>query len=490
MRKLSMVVAGATLLVFLTRWPLAPKKHLYHIDNVNFALALDDFNPALHQPQPPGDPLYVALTRLLRVVAPRPEILFPLSGVLGSVVALAVMWRLGGLIFESGAGICTGTAATVLLALNPIFWLAGVANYVRVYLALGAVTIALLVWRCWTAEAGRERRFFRASAAALGFFAGFRPELGVLLFPLVASSVRVRKLPFRQIVIGGLWLAATTIPWLAVTAYKSGGLLALNRLNAAYLASQSGHTSLLYGATLFEAARISAGAIYWTFLGAVSWFWIVPWIVPWVVLWTGFDVPRAAVAKFLAIWFLPPFLFHTLVHIHNPDHALAEIPVVCLLGGFVISRLPPRASAAALSAAAALNVVLFFYPAGRPFWASNYRIVQGTTDLAERVYPSLVQLRSEGPVVVLWKNAMITPREMKYYVPEISVVELSGRARQAAILLPPANVVWLDPAQAVDQHTFDALDPTRQAGPFHVMRVEEGRRFTVDGQQFAVTSAR
>jgi hypothetical protein len=477
MRKLSMVVAGAVVLVFLTRWPLAPKKHLYHIDNVNFARALDDFKPALHQPQPPGDPLYVALTRLLRVAAPRPEILFPLSGVLGSVLALAAMWRLGTVLFGDAAA----TAATVLLALNPIFWLAGVANYVRVYLALGAVTIAWLVWRCWTAEPGRERLFFRASAAALGFFAGFRPELGVLLLPLVASSVKVRKLPLREIVIAGLWLAATTMPWLAVTVYKSGGLMASYRLNSAYLAAQSSHTSLLYGGTLFEAARMSAGAIYWIFLGAVSWFWIV--------LWTGLVAPRAAVVKFLAIWFLPPFVFHTLVHIHNPDHALAEIPVVCLLGGFLISRLPPRPSAAALCAAAAINVVLFFYPTGSPFWASNYRIVQATTNLAERVYASLAQLRAEGPVVVLWKDAMITPGEMKYYFPEISVVDLSGRIRKQAIPVPTGNVVWLDPVPAAEQHAFDALDPIRQAGPFHVARLEEGRRFTAGGQELAVTSA-
>jgi len=57
MRKLSTVVAGAALLICFTRWPLTPKKHLYHIDNVNFALALYDFNPALHRPQPPGDPM-------------------------------------------------------------------------------------------------------------------------------------------------------------------------------------------------------------------------------------------------------------------------------------------------------------------------------------------------------------------------------------------------------------------------------------------------
>jgi hypothetical protein len=476
MRKLSTVVAGAALLIFVTRWPLAPKKHLYHIDNVNFALALDDFNPPLHRPQPPGDPMYVALAKVVEVIEPRREILFPLTGLLGSILAVAVMWKLGSVLWGDTAGI----AAAVLLALNPIFWLAGVANYVRVYLALGAVTIALLVWRCWNAEPGRERLFFRASAAALGLFAGFRPELGVLLLPLVASSVKVRKLPFREIVIGILCLGATTVPWLAVTAYKSGGLLALYRLNSAYLASQSSHTSLLYGATLFEAARMSAAGIYWIFLGAVSWFWIL--------LWTGLDAPRVAVAKFLAIWFLPPLLFHALVHIHNPDHALAEIPVVCLLGGFLISRLPPRPSATALCAAAAINVVLFFYPAGSPFWASNYRIVQYTTNLAERVYASLAQLSTEGPVVVLSKDELITPGEMRYYFPEISVVDLSGRIRTAAIRLPPGNVAWLDPVPAADQHSFDALEATQQAGPFHVARVEEGRHFTVGGQQFAVSS--
>src|SRR5215831_3778706 len=85
-------LAAVFLIVFATRWPLVPKQHLFHIDNVNFALALDNFNPALHQPQPPGYPLYVGLTRLMRFVFPRPEVLFPASGILGSVGALAVVW--------------------------------------------------------------------------------------------------------------------------------------------------------------------------------------------------------------------------------------------------------------------------------------------------------------------------------------------------------------------------------------------------------------
>src|SRR3989338_11574004 len=39
---------------------------------------------------------------------------------------------------------------------------------------------------------------------------------------------------------------------------------------------------------------------------------------------------------FLAIWFLPAFLFHFAVHIGDPDHALTTIPALCLVGGFCV----------------------------------------------------------------------------------------------------------------------------------------------------------
>jgi hypothetical protein len=50
---------------------LAPS--LEDIDSINFALGLHHFDPALHQPHPPGYPVYIALGRLslaaIRVVA-------------------------------------------------------------------------------------------------------------------------------------------------------------------------------------------------------------------------------------------------------------------------------------------------------------------------------------------------------------------------------------------------------------------------------------
>src|SRR5579872_6005312 len=43
--------------------------YLYDIDSVNFALALIKFDPAVHQPHPPGYFLYVLLGRLVNLLA-------------------------------------------------------------------------------------------------------------------------------------------------------------------------------------------------------------------------------------------------------------------------------------------------------------------------------------------------------------------------------------------------------------------------------------
>lgn len=158
-RRWALILVACLAFVAATRWPLVPTRHLYHVDNVNFALALDEFNPAKHQPQPPGDPMYVALTRWMRPFVPTVELLFPLSGVLGSAAAMAALWWVGETMFGTRAG----AVAALLLGLNPIFWLAGVGNYVRVYLALGAVVVAGFAWKSLDGSAA----YFCASARRL-----------------------------------------------------------------------------------------------------------------------------------------------------------------------------------------------------------------------------------------------------------------------------------------------------------------------------------
>src|SRR4030042_1988465 len=54
------------LLTIITRVPFT-SKFLYHWDAVQFALALEKYNIAVHQPHPPGYFLYVMLGRFLNL---------------------------------------------------------------------------------------------------------------------------------------------------------------------------------------------------------------------------------------------------------------------------------------------------------------------------------------------------------------------------------------------------------------------------------------
>src|SRR5579864_5190152 len=83
--------------------PLAPER-LFDFDAANFALALDNFQPALHQPQPPGYPLYVALTRTVDLLVHDPPTSFLIAGLLGAAAAIVMLWLLGERMFGRGAG--------------------------------------------------------------------------------------------------------------------------------------------------------------------------------------------------------------------------------------------------------------------------------------------------------------------------------------------------------------------------------------------------
>src|SRR5690349_14178154 len=66
-RRQWLVCALLVIAVVLTRF-LFRSHYLYDIDSVNFALALDHFDPTVYQPHPPGYFLYVILGRLANAI--------------------------------------------------------------------------------------------------------------------------------------------------------------------------------------------------------------------------------------------------------------------------------------------------------------------------------------------------------------------------------------------------------------------------------------
>src|SRR3989338_7203203 len=107
----------AALLVVATRLPLMPT-HLYSFDSANLAFALEQFDPALNQPQPPGYPLFVAKAKLLHLFLGTPERTFAVLRILVSSLALVLLFLLGQRMISKKVGY----AAAALLLVNPVFW--------------------------------------------------------------------------------------------------------------------------------------------------------------------------------------------------------------------------------------------------------------------------------------------------------------------------------------------------------------------------------
>src|SRR3954467_1920439 len=131
-RRAVYAVAGAWLLAHLPF--LAPA--LEDIDSINFALGLHHFDPALHQPHPPGYPVFIALGRLALAVIH--ALSSGLSYVRADALALAVWSAIGGALAIVYAGYlfaeCTRDEArrtsvafwgAAVMAVTPLFWLTG-----------------------------------------------------------------------------------------------------------------------------------------------------------------------------------------------------------------------------------------------------------------------------------------------------------------------------------------------------------------------------
>ena len=434
--RVSILFGISILLVVVTRLPLQPS-HLFSFDSVNLALALEDFDPTRNQPQPPGYPLFVMEARLVHLLFGTPEQTFAVLELIICGLAVGMLYLLGRRMFSSWVGL----TAAALLFVNPPFWYSSLTSPLRPHLALIS---ALMAYCCWRASDGEER-YFELASLVLGLGAGFRPELSVFLLPLwawTAWQCRKPRLLFRGVFLLGL----ATAVWLAVLAIGSGGTGRLIPTFSEYLFAQTQDTSVLLDSSM-SWRRTAGRAIIWTALGTIPWIWTLPFA--WKERRSWPDWTRSI--PFLAVWFVPAFLFHFAVHIGDPDHALTTIPALCLVGGFCVvaaERFLSREWVPELKERGYLiwivlvgNMVLFFgeFPvpqrqpaAGFRGWTSasdaaligvfessygRVRWIEEMTDLGLKGIESL-RKGTDRPVLLLWaRDGTPSWRKIAYYHP-------------------------------------------------------------------------
>jgi hypothetical protein len=190
---------------------------LEDIDSINFALGLHHFDPALHQPHPPGYPVYIALGRLslgvIHLVAPS------MDPAHADALALAIWSAIGGALalvaaaslFRSiGEDTRDGVPdwAVALIAASPVFWMTGLRPMSDMIGLAAALTAQALLVRGTS-----DRRAAVIGALVAGLAAGIRSQTLWLTTPvLVYALVRQRRAGLR-------WL------WQPVAALTVGGIV-------------------------------------------------------------------------------------------------------------------------------------------------------------------------------------------------------------------------------------------------------------------------
>lgn len=414
-----LAIGVLSLLVIATRWPLR-STFLFNFDAANFSFALEEFNPALHQP--PGYPFFVALLKILEVVSSDPAVLLPAAGVLGSIVALTSLHTLANAIF----GRPVGTYAAALFLVHPAFWYAGIANLVRVFLAAGSAATALA---CWTALKQPHRLGSSLLAGTLlGTAAGFRPELLLFLTPLVTFAALGGAGSGRRILLAGGAAAAISVVWLWPMTFKMGGVQALADIFVEYVFVRS-QESAASGGSFAGAAGQALRAMGWSLLPAVSWAWVCLLIKPE----SSFRSGRSKWV-FLVAWALPGMLFHALVHVHHPDQMLASAPVICLAGGWALSRplrwRPLRVSRQAVSLgllilAGCANIWFFLDPVSFAVRSTGfYQAIRWTERVTVATMRTIDETRASGEIYLVSAEGVVSRRQLAYYFPDILVVAL------------------------------------------------------------------
>ncbi len=412
----------AFLLLFIvcTRWATAPRQ-LYYFDSANFALSLEHFDPALHQPQPPGYPLFVLLIRVIHLWIPNAEQVMLVAGLLAAAAGTLLIRELATDLFDRQAG----TLAATLFASNPVVWFAGVTNQIRLFLALAAITISLLAWRALRNPG--DGRWLLGAFAALGIAAGFRPVESTLLVPLLVWVWWRNGHNWVRLGAGVGLLAATSLPWIAATVIAAGGPHATIAMLWDYAHAQFSGTSAVFGATAASAWLMFKEALVWNLLGLIAWIWAVPHVMRWCCLPAYRDH-----AVFLSIGFLPAFLFSAFIHIGDPDQALASVAILCAVGSGVLSAFlrQTRSNPGPLIAAVlAINTILFFVPFNKLAKASSYKAVAAVDRMNSNALNAIRTLRGDRRITIVDFGSSVASRQLEYYFPDDYVVVLPGNPR-------------------------------------------------------------
>ena len=334
----------ALALVFIAAHVLALPPTLEDLDSINFALGVQHFDVAKHQPHPPGYPVFIALakasTGALRasgIASPEARGLAIWSAVCGGLMIVPLF----ALFLALDRSEPRAWWTTAIVALSPLAWFTALRPLSDTMGLAGAVLAQALTLSAMNGIA-RPRTLIWAAFIA-GVAVGIRAQTSLLTLPLLAVALgwRPLHLAMRERIAVVAAAAVGILVWGIPLVIASGGLSSY----AVALGSQAGED--LSGVVMLwnmrhaargELVRVAADALIYSF--AWPWGSLVAGAVVVAVALVGLvrvalTAPR--VLALVVIAFVPYAIFHLMFHeVVTTRYAL---PLVLLVAFLVVQAL-------------------------------------------------------------------------------------------------------------------------------------------------------
>lgn len=353
---------------------------LYHWDSVNFAFAMQHFDVAAEQPQPPGYIVYVWLCRLVDLLFHDPQTTMVWISIVSSGLAVVAMYLLGRAMFNRRVGL----VGALFLATSPLFWFYGEIALPHV---VDAFLVILSAWLLWEAMRGKTWAVVSA-AVSMALAGGIRQQTPVFmgLAALCAAVGFLRRAGWKR---GLLWsgLAVAVFGllcagWFFPLIRSVGGLDRYLKVMGDFSERFQATTSLFMGAGWFGLSRNLRKLSMYT---AFGWSVALAPLAFYALLRMRQRQFRASWERvsLLLTWALPSLCFYTVIHMGQQGLVFVFLPVLLLASAIATVRLLERRGwatlAAGVTALALANAVLFIALPEYPLGGEQFKVLSWDT---------------------------------------------------------------------------------------------------------------
>ena len=307
---------------------------------------------------------------------------------------------------------------------NPPFWLAGITNQVRIFLAVGSLGTGLLAWRALQRNA--HVGWFYASFGWLGIAAGFRPIESTLLLPLLLWVWARSGRSAGQLTLALRRFAPPSPPLQLSPSLLSAAPTRQSRFCGIMLTSNSRVHRWLFGARSTAAFQMVAEAIVWNFLAPLAWIWALPSRAETENM-RRLGHPRAFSPRLVSPAL--PLLCTGSYRRSGPGAHFDSGPVSLRWRRSVSAHRTPWDAPHLGHGGRAVAVcsVLFFLP---PRWklarASSYRAVASIGRITDGAISAIDKVSKDEQAVIIDYGFLVSYRQIAYYFPDDYVVFLPG----------------------------------------------------------------